>query len=57
MKSVFTGDKGKGKDSVRRTPPEFRQMARKLVRVVREQLAEMKRAQWRPTKLPVQVFW
>ncbi|KJA16110.1 hypothetical protein HYPSUDRAFT_47764 [Hypholoma sublateritium FD-334 SS-4] len=40
MKSVFTEDKGKGKDSVRRTPPEFQQMARKFVEVVREQLDE-----------------
>lgn len=40
MKSVFTEDKGKGKNSVRRTPPEFRQMARKFVGIVREQLDE-----------------
>ncbi|KAF9474932.1 hypothetical protein BDN70DRAFT_884318 [Pholiota conissans] len=40
MKSVFSEDKGKGKEILRSTPPEFRQMARKFVEIVRDQLDE-----------------
>ncbi|KAF9040737.1 armadillo-type protein [Panaeolus papilionaceus] len=41
MKSLFEEEKGKGKQPVSRgVPPEFRQMSRRLVEVVREQLGE-----------------
>ncbi|KAF8960207.1 hypothetical protein BDZ97DRAFT_1834525 [Flammula alnicola] len=40
MKSVFEEDKGKGKEAMRSAPAEFRQMARRLVEVVKEQLGE-----------------
>ncbi|KAF8164318.1 armadillo-type protein [Pholiota molesta] len=40
MKSVFSEDKGKGKETLRSTPPEFRQMARRFVQMVRDQLDE-----------------
>lgn len=40
MKSVFSDDKGKGKDVTRSTPPEFGQMAQRLVQVVRKHLDE-----------------
>jgi nucleolar protein 9 len=40
MKSVFSEDKGKRKETLRSTPPEFRQMARRFVQMVRDQLDE-----------------
>ena len=41
MKSVFDDEKTKGKDSITRSvPPEFRQMARRFVEVIRTQLGE-----------------
>lgn len=38
MKSVFTDEKGKGKETLRNAPPEFSKMARRLVQVVRDEL-------------------
>ena len=38
MKSVFSDEKGKGKDTLRNVPPEFRKMARRIVEVVRDEL-------------------
>lgn len=40
MKSVFDESKGKGKATLRSTPPSFRQMARKFVEEIRTQLGE-----------------
>lgn len=41
MKSVFGEDKGKGKEtSIKRTPAEFRQLARRLVEILRTELGE-----------------
>ncbi|KDR74394.1 hypothetical protein GALMADRAFT_250311 [Galerina marginata CBS 339.88] len=40
MKSVFTDDKGKGKESLRSIPSELRQMARRIVEVVRADLGD-----------------
>lgn len=41
MKSVFTDEKGKGKETpCKTTPPEFSQLARRFVEALREKLGE-----------------
>lgn len=41
MKSVFGDDKGKGKETLtKRTPAEFRQLARRFVEILRTELGE-----------------
>ncbi|KAF5320668.1 hypothetical protein D9619_001195 [Psilocybe cf. subviscida] len=40
MKSVFADDKGKGKETIRNTPSEFRKMAQRFVDAVKEQIGD-----------------